>query len=674
MNVCRKFAGIAIVVLWTSMFPLWAQTNLDSLQHLPEVVITEKYTDREIRSSAPMQILSQKSIRNLNALQLSDAVKHFSGVSVKDYGGIGGLKTVSVRSLGANHTAVNYNGFTVNDVQTGQIDIGRFSLDNVNVISLNSGQSDNIFQPARMFASASVLNIQTVAPRFNDNEKVNGRASLKTGSFGMFNPSVFTNLKLNEKLSASVSGEWLSANGEYPYILHYGEAGKDSSSMEKRENTDVQNLRLEGALFADFSEKSSGNLRAYYYQSERGLPGATIFYNTTDFSKQRLWDNTFFTQAHYRIDISNQWAVQANAKYNHGFVHYLDPTFLNAEGKLENIYRQNEVYGSVSALFRAMENLSLSAATDLALNNLSANLPDFAYPTRYTSLTSLAAKYVTNRFLASASLLYTQTSERVKLGTAADNQHRFSPYASITFQPFETVDFRLRAFYKNIFRLPTFNDLYYSRVGKRDLKPEDTHQFNIGVTYSTSVGDWIPLITITTDAYHNKIKNKIVAYPNRNMFEWSIMNLGVVDINGMDVAVESAFDISPKVKLLAGSSFTFQDSRNITNANSPAYKHQLPYTPRFSGSGRAAVETPWINAAYSLLWSGTRYTSAQNMPENRLSGYADYSISVSKSIRMKQNKIDLSLEALNLSNKNYEIVRNFPMPGRSFRGTISINF
>lgn len=672
MNIFRKIT-VFVVVVFTMASSLFSQ-SLDSLQYLPEVVITEKYQNSEIRSSSPLQILLQKSIENLNALQVSDAVKHFSGVTVRDYGGIGGLKTVSVRSLGANHTAVNYNGFTVNDVQTGQIDIGRFSLDNVDVISLNSGQSDNIFQPARMFASASVLNIQTIAPRFDDNEKLNGRASLKVGSFGMFNPSVMTNLKLNEKLSTSLSGEWLSANGKYPYILHYGEAGKDSLSVEKRENTDVQNLRLEAAMFVDFSDNSSGNIRTYYYQSERGLPGATIFYNTSDFSKQRLWDKTFFTQAHYRHTISRRWAFQANAKYNHGYVHYLDPTFLNAEGKLENIYRQNEVYGSVSTLFRAFENLSFSVSTDLAMNNMSANFFDFAYPTRYTSLTNIAAKYVTNRFLATASLLYTQTSEHVKSGIAADNQRKFSPYASVTFQPFTTIDFRLRAFYKNIFRLPTFNDLYYSHVGTRDLKPEDTHQFNLGFTYSTSVGEWLPLLTITADAYHNKIRNKIVAFPNRNMFEWSMMNLGTVNINGVDVAVESAFELSDKVKLFGGSSFTFQDSQNLTNPGSSSYKHQLPYTPRFSGSGRTAVETPWVKVSYSLLWSGARYSLAQNMPENRLAAYFDHSISLSKSIHLHQHTINLSLEALNLSNKNYEIVRNYPMPGRSFRGTISINF
>ena len=102
-------------------------------------------------------------------------------MTVKDYGGIGGLKTVSIRSLGAQHTAVGYDGITLTDCQTGQIDIGRFSLDNVDRLSLNNGQSDNIFQPARFFASAGILNIQTLTPLFTKGKKTNIAGAFKTG-------------------------------------------------------------------------------------------------------------------------------------------------------------------------------------------------------------------------------------------------------------------------------------------------------------------------------------------------------------------------------------------------------------------------------------------------------------------------------------------------------------
>ncbi|HPD86427.1 MAG TPA: TonB-dependent receptor plug domain-containing protein, partial [Proteiniphilum sp.] len=137
-----------------------AQTVSDTIG-LPEVVVTERFSDREIRATAPRYILTEEQIGQLNALQLSDAVKNLPGVTIRDYGGIGGLKTVSVRSLGAHHTAVSYNGIALSDQQTGQIDIGRFSLDNVERLTLHNGQDDRIFRPARSFVSASVLEIIT---------------------------------------------------------------------------------------------------------------------------------------------------------------------------------------------------------------------------------------------------------------------------------------------------------------------------------------------------------------------------------------------------------------------------------------------------------------------------------------------------------------------------------
>ncbi|MEN6422945.1 MAG: TonB-dependent receptor plug domain-containing protein, partial [Smithella sp.] len=124
MKLFTPAAFILFFTLGVRGNQLVAQTIADSL-HLPEFVVTERFYDREIRSTSPTQMLTRKTIQSLHALQLSDAVKHFSGVTVKDYGGIGGLKTISVRSLGANHTAVIYNGVAVSDVQTGQIDIGR---------------------------------------------------------------------------------------------------------------------------------------------------------------------------------------------------------------------------------------------------------------------------------------------------------------------------------------------------------------------------------------------------------------------------------------------------------------------------------------------------------------------------------------------------------------------
>ena len=671
---CKKGNLITALVLIICNLTAHSQSGTDSVKLLREIIVTRNVDKSELRAGSPFQIFDNENLTSLNALQISDAVKHFSGVTVKDYGGIGGLKTISVRGLGANHTSVAYDGVAISDVQTGQIDIGRFSLDNVEYVSLNIGQEDNIFQPARMFSSASVLQIRTQKPNFGNHLPINGKIGLRAGSFGLINPAFSIHGKISSVLSASFCGEWLSAHGRYPFILNYGVEGKDSSSLEKRKNTDVKNLRLEGTLYADFSAKSSGTLKTYYFDSQRGLPGAIIFYNDKSNASQRLSDKSFFTQGNFRHRFSNQWAMQANAKYNYSRVNYLDTAWLSQSQKLENKFIQRELYGSLSALYRVSGFLSFSASSDVSLNEMEANLHNFAYPTRFTSLSSLAARYSNHRVAVTGSLLGTVTSESVKYGTPADNHHKLSPFVSFTVKPFHTADFRIRAFYKNIFRLPTFNDLYYLRTGFRKLKPEDAHQLNVGITHSFSADERLKTLTLTVDAYHNRIKNKIVAKPSASLFEWTMLNYGSVYINGLDISSQAQIIASKNISVETGVNYTFQQATDRTEKTGRTYGHQLPYTPFHSGSGRINVKNPLVNVAYSMIWSGVRYSNFQNYSENRLPPYSDHSISIYKSFDICYLIVNTGIELQNIFNKNYEVISGFPMPGRSFRVNLSINF
>ena len=650
-------------------------TALDTTQiyEIPEVTVTEQHSRQENRSSSPLQTLSADDMKQLNVLQVSDAVKHFSGVTVKDYGGVGGLKTVSARSLGANHTAVSYDGVLVSDVQTGQIDIGRFSLDNIEQVSLSNGQSDNIFQPARAFSAGSVLNLRSRKPYFEDGKKINGNAGIRAGSFGLINPSLYLESKIGEKYSALFSGEYLYTNGEYPFTFRYGNTENFLEQKETRRNTDVTNLRLEGGIYGHFSDKSDGYLKLYYYGSERGLPGAIIFYNYDQYAGQRTWDNTFFAQAHFQHRFSDKIYAQFNGKYNWNSMRYVDSKALN--GAVDNHYSQQEYYLSGSLLYYALDGLSFSLSTDGAINSMWSDLADFAFPMRYSWISSLAGKYVHKRFTAIASLLATVVNETVKQGDTADNHRRLSPYVSVSVKPFLNQHFYVRAFYKNIFRLPTFNDLYYNQVGNTRLKPETVHQYNLGITYQTSAGRYFPLLSLTADVYHNDVYDKIIAQPKQSTFLWSMVNYGKVAIDGMDVTAEVQAKPFEKLRLLASTSYTYQRALNVTDPTRKGeYKHQIPYTPRVSGSTRGGIETPWINIYYSLVWSGHRYTMKQNYAENRLPGYADHSISASHDFKLSFGTLSVNAEVLNLTNKNYEIIQWFPMPGRSYRAAVSLKF
>lgn len=627
---------------------------------IKEIIVSERYRNTDIRSTNGVQTMQREHLQSMPGLLLSDAVKYFSGVNLKDFGGIGGLKTISVRSLGANHTAVSLDGITVNDVQTGQIDLSQFSLEMLETTGISQGQADQLFQPARNFASGSLLQLQTHFPDFRFKQKITGKVSLKAGSFGLVNPSGYLFYKINNRWQVGLTGEMLVSRGDYPYVMTYG---ADSSTVERRTNSDVQTFKGELRLKGQLSEKENLTVLSSLRSTERGLPGATIFYNSQHYAHQRLSEQSFFTQAHYQNRIAENWSVQSHLKYNHGYLRYQDPDFMDSSGGLDNSYEQDEYYLSGSVLFVPTDEWTFSASSDVFYQDMQANISGFVSPARWSYLQSVQARYSTEQMQASAGYVGTFVWDE------SDQSRKFthgSPYLGLSYYPLKNKDLHIRMFYKDVFRLPTFNDMYYPMVGSRDLNPEKARQLNIGLTFPIQWQDDFNF-TFTADGYKNWVTDKIVTFPNKNTFNWTVMNFGQVEITGLDLTGEVNYVLSDKISLVAQAGYTYQKSLDVTEPGGRTWLHQLPYTPRISGSGRITLVNPLVNIAYGLLWSGHRYALIENYAENRLPGYAEHNVSFVKDIRSGDQLLQCKFEVLNLWNENYQIVRWFSMPGRNFR-------
>ena len=647
--------------------------QIDSVPHRLETVgVSAGRTHSPVTATSSLQVLKSREISTLPALNVSDVLKTFAGLVIRDYGGVGGMKTVAMRGFGSQHTAVSYDGLAVSDCQTGQIDLSKFSLGNVEQISLNSGTPDDIFLPARLMASASLIRIQTLRPTFRENKPVNLDFHFTGGSFGLWNPSLLMENKIYQKkdggypfVYSSLNVNYLQSDGRYPFLIRYGGDG-DSTSMEKRTNSDVRTASVEGNVFTDFNSHSKLNVKLYYYWSDRGLPGAVIFYNTH--SKERLTDHNAFGQVHYENRFNAKFAYQVNAKFNFAQQRYFNPEYLNAEGFIDNVYIQREYYLSNTFLYAPRRVISLSLSNDLIFGNMSANLYNFVYPSRLQVLTMLSAFVSVRHIDIRAGLLHTGVANWAKAGEAGDNLSRFSPSVGISVQPLLSEAFHIRAFYKNIFRLPTFNDLYYTEVGNRNLRPEDTHQFDIGASYAKSFMKNAIRVTLTVDGYYNLVKDKIVAIPNKNLFVWTMLNFGKVEIDGVDCNASFSYQIIKDLSVSLSGSYTYQRAVDKTDRNAKTYLHQIPYTPLHSGSVGVMVKTTWFEVGYTMVAAGKRYALQQNVAANELAPYTDHSLTLGHDFDIK-GKVTLGVkgELLNLADNHYEIIRNYPMQGRSFR-------
>lgn len=571
--------------------------------------------------------------------------------------------------MGTNHVGVFYDGIELGNAQNGTVDLGRFSLDNMESVTLYNGQKSAIFQPAKDFGSSGSIYLQTRTPQFEEGKKYNVRASFKTGSFGVANPSVLWEQKLGQRISSSFSAEYLHSSGKYKFTYRMQE-GYDTTAV--RQNGDLNALRVEGGLFGQLKQ-GYWKAKAYLYNSERGYPGAIV---RNKFSHEdRQWDTNFFTQGTFKKDFTQWYSLLANAKYAYDYLHYLaDPKKDESLMYVNNHYYQQEVYTSVANRFNLFPWWEASFSADYQFNLLNADLRDFVYPRRHTLLASIATAMRFKQVELQASLLKTFVHD-TSSGTPAPDKQKLTPSFFVSWRPFPQSGLNLRGFYKRIFRMPTLNDLYYTFIGNINLEPEFTTQYDLGFTYSRTFNStWLRSLEVQTDVYYNEVENKIVATPTSNFFRWTMVNLGNVEIRGVDVALQTGWKIGRDLMVSNRINYTYQRAQDFTDPKSEFYGGQIPYIPWHSGS--AVVNLQWRSweANYSFIYTGERYSSQANIPYNYQLPWYTSDFSVSKGLKVWKGDLKLTLEVNNLLNQQYEVVICYPMPGTNFKLIAQYNF
>lgn len=647
----------------------------DSIQSLHELIVTTR-RPWEPTEIIPVQTLAGEELRRLSSNSVADALRYFSGVQVKDYGGVGGIKTVNIRSMGTNHTGVVYDGVALGNAQNGQIDLGQFSLDNMEALSLYNGQKSQILQPARDFGNAGTIYMRTAVPQFKGDETYHARAAVRTGSFDLINPSALVQLKLSRRVSASLSAEWLNSSGKYKFryrrVNPAGEVAYDTTAT--RQNGDINATRLEASVFG---KTSHGNwmAKAYNYNSERGIPGAIV--NNVWRRGERIWDTNSFIQGHWRATYG-RWTTLANAKYAFYRTHYVNND--DKQIKVDNLYRQREVYVSTANQYDIIPGKwEVSASYDFMFNSLDADVYDFVRPERYSNLLSAATAITLGRFKGQASALATFVRDMLEEVQDPPTKHVFTPavYASYAFVDCKTERgsdmLSLRAFYKRSFRMPTFNDLYYADMGNSKLNPERVTQYNVGIVYDHARRhSLLSSIKFSADGYYNKVHDKIVAYPKGQQFRWTMLNLGLVDIRGVDISAAATVTPRRDMDITLRLQYTWQRAIDITNPEDNYYRDQIPYIPHHSGSAIANIAWRRWNLNYSFIYVGERYNQQENIRYNYTQPWYTSDVSLTRDFTLGKVGLRATVEVNNLLSQDYDVIINYPMPKRNYRFTLTV--
>lgn len=565
-----------------------------------------------------MIVSKSDTIRISNQIDITEALSRIPTFIVGDMGGAAGLKTVNLRGFGSSNTAVYVDGVRVNNVQSGQTDLGMMDLGSCSGIVVDYAQNSVSFNTAK--------------PEFHSG-KFAGSVKFRGGSFGTYEPAARLDFKLSDKVSLSAMSSGTLSKGDFRY--------GDSS---RRENNDISQIRA-GVDVWGLMERGSWHTKAYYNGSERGTPGSSDWPST-----DRQKDRNVFAQGVVQNRFTSRYALNASAK-----VAYDDLSYFSEWG--DSRYRTTEFQLNTSHVFRVASWMEISIAADIQRNDLKATDYDAG---RTVLMSAVTSAFRLPGFKADVSIDYSGTFDRGSKGLNA-----VSP--SVDFRYVITDGLDIMAFGRRAFRVPTFNELYYPGFGNPDLRCEDALLSSLGMQWRKRISNW----SVNADAgfNYNTVKDKIVSAPSAaDPSLWAPYNIGKARMYGVDLRTGADF----KKGDWAGSfsaAYSWMDTKDKT-PDSASYNEQIPFVSRHSLT--LSMDGSFKGFSLDFLWNLRcgRRDSYSGMPD-----YNTLDINVGKDFQFKNGRsLGLKFLARNITDTRYELSSGYPMPGRAFYGEIDLNF
>ena len=587
-----------------------------------------------------------------SAASLSAAIREFSGLQLRDYGGAGGLKTINVRSLGSAHTAVFLDGVPIDNAQNAQVDLGRISTEGLEKIQLFQGQRSQVLQTAREYGSASSLHLTSALP--NPEGRNGFRMRLRGGSMGTIAPSAAWESRWSPVLSSRVQMGFTHAHGRYPFHVkdfrNTPEGYKGYDTVMVRQNCDLTEFRADAHLFYT-PEGGRYDARVSWYDSERGIPGPV--YKQADrypLSSDRQGDRNLSIQAGGTQILNSSLSLLVRAKYARDGLQYLDISEIDPSVQATWNYLQQSGYLSSGLSWKASERWFFGGAVDGQYETLQSRVS----ARRKTLFAAASACFLEGPWRASAAAQY-------QYSTGAGTYRFLSPSLLVEWTPDPYWEFG--ALLKRSCRLPTFNDLYYSQVTVRKLEPEEVYQSAVHWSWDRRYPHW--RFQAREELYYNYVRNKLIAVPNGSLFRWSMYNLGGVRMFGDELSFTAAWQDGATT--LGGTArYTFQWAHDTETGG------QIPYIPLHSANFRLFWEQGNWSVDLQGFLTGERFSSSTNRDDFRIAPWTTWDASVAYSF--PGNGLSLKLQLNNLLNANYEIIKQYPMPGFHVFGTLEYVF
>jgi vitamin B12 transporter len=641
----KKYLYILIIFLSNDCFG-----QIKDVHVLPQVLVV-KNSIQPTDIGRNIQVIDSAKMLQNNFGNIDNQLNTGNNIFVKS-NGISNLKTVSVRGSSASQVAIVWNGFNLNMLSQSLVDLSLVPSFFVDKLEIQYG--------ANMVDVGSGAIGATI--ELNSNLHFNTGHHIKFGHQVASFQSNVTNAQYsfgNAKFVSSTKVFYSKAKNNFPYYIN----GLPSFGTQLLEN----NTALQQGILQENKWQMNKNTilqsGIWLQHTDRNLPPSITSVNT----KETQIDN------HARLFVSLQ---QSYTKYLHtakvaAFQEYL--LYNNPIISINDAYTSNRI------------NVESNNGFICKFGTFGANV-------QYQFGELLSTKHINNPIQHRVAftgtwckqLLSAKWNNLLSIRQELTQQQTMPFTASLNSSYYIIPNFKCNMMVHNMYRIPSFNDLFWLGSGNPNLLPENGIGAELGVVYThktkpkkNNVIDVLqplnpfPKSSFSICTYTRNISNWILWLPNTSS-TWQPQNVQQVWSRGLESNANFCFTLK-KISLQLCGNFAFTKStieKTSVQERATLYQ-QLIYTPIHSGSLSVDASYHGWQLHFQHQMLGNVFTTADN--KNDISGYTIQNVQLSKNIYINKHSITFNSGINNMANKNYQVIAFRPMPLRNYFVSMQCN-
>ncbi len=615
---------------------------------IPEVTIEKSrnsFFNEDKKISTPDSLIREVYANS----SLGELISAFTPAYVNTSGGAGASSSVFFRGTNSYQTTVSWNGFVLNSVTLGTMDFSAVPTSVAQNISVVHGASGSIAGSGNTGGSVLLEN------RADWNNRLQFALQSELGTF--------------DSRHFSFSGKTGTPAIQYHLFMFshqaennfsYTDIFKNGHPVETIKNNALDNKGLVQNIFFRLPGGSKLEAGFWYQVREKQLPAIMGSYSPATAlqrdSTLRVYTKWTRTGRHSSFSL--------NTAFFDEHMVYRDGNLAGEEGySLESAVGSSRLMGDANYRLYIRENLSVDAG--MTFSSLGADVLAYGQKISEQQLAAItAARLTLPGLMVNASMRKEyHSSTRVPLRFAFGGRKRL-PVGGL----------ELKFSFSEQFRVPSFNDKYWQPGGNPNLLPESGYTADAGLARKITT-EGAGELMLETGLFKSQINNMILWSPSEAAIWWSPGNKKEVSVNGIESSFSYALNRGRYRFNMGGSHYyarsviTKSYQNSINNEGS-----QLGYVPRHNISAYGDLHYRRAFAGFTGNFTGSRFTGHDNNPLYKMPSF--YVLNAHAGYRLSMGELAgrLQLRVKNLLNSRYQVIRAYPMPGRNFNISLSIEF